>query len=212
TNFNISGNFRSEGAILQGDNTYNKGGIQSNLNHLSNDGRFKINMSSIYNMDKTDLSNPANNAKGMLLLPPNFPTTNEDGSFYWYGGQNLEAELLSRGHSAVNNFIGNCLASYTLPMGLELKVSAGYSTRASKQNQIFPKKSLYTKDNYTMFGENSANSYIVEPQAEYRKAFSQSKLQILIGGTYQSSTSERLFIDASNFTNEALMQNLASAG
>src|SRR5690606_8787615 len=130
----------------------------------------------------------------------------------WYGGQNLEAELLSRGHSAVNNFIGNFLASYTLPMGLELKVSAGYSNRASKQNQIFPKKSLYTKDNYTMFGENSANSYIVEPQAEYRKAFSQSKLQILIGGTYQSSTSERLFIDASNFTNEALMQNLASAG
>src|SRR5690606_4589452 len=187
TGFNIGGNFRTEGTILRGDNTYSKGGLRSNINHLSDNGRFKINLSSIYNMDKSDMANPANNAGAMFLLAPNYPLTNDDGSFNWYVGSNLEAELLARGHSVTHNFVGNLLAGYTLPMGLELKVSGGYNRRTLDQKQIFPGRSLTTgMTNYTYFGENSATSYIVEPQAEYRKEFSTSKLQVLIGGTYQS--------------------------
>jgi len=213
TGFNIGGNFRTEGTILRGDNTYSKGGLRSNINHLSDNGRFKINLSSIYNMDKSDMANPANNAGAMFLLAPNYPLTNDDGSFNWYVGSNLEAELLARGHSATHNFVGNLLAGYTLPMGLELKVSGGYNRRTLDQKQIFPGRSLTTgMTNYTYFGENSATSYIVEPQAEYRKEFSRSKLQVLIGGTYQSRATDRLFLHVSNFTNESLMENLASAG
>lgn len=213
TSFNISGNFRTEGTILRGDNTYNKGGLQSNVSHLSNDGRFRINLSTIYNMDKTDLSNPANNVGSMFLLPPNYPLMNDDGSFNWYAGHNIEAELFARGQSATHNFVGNFLTSYTLPIGLELKVSGGYNRRTSNQNQTFPTKSLNVgRINYAMFGDNSATSYIIEPQAEYRKEFSNSKLQLLVGGTYQSRTSERLYLEASNFANESLMQNLGSAG
>ncbi|WP_159451809.1 SusC/RagA family TonB-linked outer membrane protein [Sphingobacterium psychroaquaticum] len=213
TNFNIGGNFRTEGTTLRGDNIYNKGGLQSNINHISTDGRFKINLSSIYNMDRTDISNPANNARTMALLPPNYPTTNEDGSFNWYAGRNVDAELLSRGNSATQNFVGNLLTSYMFPMGLELKVSGGYNSRTSNQNQVFPTRSLNVgRINHTMFGENSSTSYIVEPQAEYKREFSESKLQVLVGGTYQSRTSEWLYLQASNFANESLMKNLGSAG
>lgn len=213
TNFNLSGSFRTEGTILRGRNTYTKGGIQSNINHISDDKRFKISLTTIYNMDKTDLSNPANNVGSMFLLPPNYPLTNQDGNFNWYAGHNIEAELLARGQSSTHNVVGNLLTNYTLPMGLELKISGGYSRRTSNQNQIFPTKSLNVgKVNYAMFGENSATSYIVEPQAEYQKEFLESKLQVLIGGTYQLSTTDRLFLEASNFANESLMQNLGSAG
>src|SRR5690606_20827544 len=55
-------------------------------------------------------------------------------------------------------------------------------------------------------------SYIVEPRAEYRKEFAGSKIQVLFGGTYQTSTTESLFLKASNFSNESLMRNLGSAG
>lgn len=213
TSFNVSGNFRKEGTIIRGDNVYNKGGLQSNLNHLSENGRFKINFSSILNMDKSDLSNPANNSNQMYLLAPNYPLLNEDGSFNWFAPTNVEAELLSKGISHSNNFVGNLLSAYRFPMGLELKVSGGYTRRNSDQNQVFPIKSLNPgKTNYSMLGENSSTSYIIEPQAEYQRELSFSKLQVLIGGTYQLRTSESLFIEASNFANESLMRNLGSAG
>lgn len=213
TNFNVSGNLKKEGTILPGSNKYNRGGFQSRINHSSTNNRFKINLSTIYNMDKTDIENPANTANSMFLLPPNYPIISQDGSYNWLAGTNIEAELLSTGHSINHNFVSNILLDYTFPMGLELKVSGGYNRRTTSQSQIFPTRSLYPGTiNYSMFGENMSASYIVEPRAEYRKEFAGSKIQVLFGGTYQTSTTESLFLKASNFSNESLMRNLGSAG
>ncbi|CDS93028.1 TonB-dependent receptor plug [Sphingobacterium sp. PM2-P1-29] len=213
TNFNVSGNFRKEGTILRGENKYLKGGLQSNLSHLSKNGRFRINLSTIYNKDMTDISNPANNINMVFLLPPNYPVFSEDGNYNWYAGTNLEAEMLSRGYSTTNNLVGNLFTTYKIPIGLELKVSGGYSHRSSDLDQIFPTKSLFPGTaNNTMFGHNSAGSFIIEPQAEYSKDFSNSRLVALIGGTYQSRTTESMYLNASNFPNEAIMRNLGSAG
>lgn len=213
TNFNISGNFRTEGAIMLGDNTYNKGGLQSTITHISDNGRFRINLSSIYNLDKTDLSNPKNSSNLIFLLPPNYPLFNEDGTYNWYAGHNVEAQQHARSRSNTNNFVGNFFTSYNIPIGIDLKVSVGYNRRSSAQRQIFPTASLNTTQiNNTLFGDNSSTSFIVEPQAEYKKDFGSSKLQFLIGGTYQSRLIERLSIKASNFSNEFLMENLGSAG
>lgn len=74
TNFNISGNYRTEGTVMLGDNRYNRGGLQSTISHVSDNGRFRINLSSLYNMDKTSLSNPVNTSDRMFLLPPLHPT------------------------------------------------------------------------------------------------------------------------------------------
>lgn len=213
TNFNISGNFRTEGTIMLGDNTYNKGGLQSTITHISDNGRFRINLSSIYNIDKTDLSNPKNSSNLIFLLPPNYPLFNEDGTYNWYAGHNVEAQQHARNRSNTNNFVGNLFTSYNIPDGIELKISAGYNRRSSAQRQIFPTSSLNTTQiNNTLFGDNSSTSFIVEPQVEYKKDFGSSKLQFLIGGTYQSRLTERLSIKASNFSNEFLMENLGSAG
>lgn len=213
TNFNISGNFRTEGTIMLGDNKYNKGGLQSAIGHVSDNGRFRINLTSIYNIDKTDLSNPVNASSNMLLLPPNYPLFNEDGSYNWYVGHNVEAQQNARSRANTNNFVGNLFTTYTIPVGIELKISGGYNSKNSNSLQLFPTTSLNSGEiNHTVIGDNSSTSFIIEPQAEYRKNFDTSKLQFLIGGTYQSSATERLTIKASNFTNEFLMENLASAG
>ena len=212
TNFRIGGNYRNEGTILRGTSTYNRGGVQSFVSHTSDNSRFKINLSSIYNIDKTDIANPANTASLMFLLPPNYPLRNEDETYNWYAGTNLEAELLSRGYSNTQNLVANLLTSYTFPIGLEIKVSGGYSRRGLNQDQVFPANSLYPgTSNYTMFSDNGTTSYIVEPQIEYRRNFQTSRLHVLVGGTYQSRTTELLLLQASNFSNEFLMRNLGSA-
>lgn len=213
TSFNLSGNYRSEGTILRGANKYNKGGIQSHINHQSPNGKFKVHFSSIYNLDNTNLSNPSNSSLTMLLSPPNFPMRNDDGSFLWYLGQNIDAELLARAYLTSQNFVGNFAVSYMLPLGLELKMSGGYNKRVIDQDYVFPSRSLREgRINSSRFGENSSSSYIIEPLAEYNKQFLNSKLQVLLGGTYQTRTADKLFIVASNFSNESLMRNLGSAG
>jgi len=213
TNFNIGGNYRTEGTVMLGDNRYNRGGLQSTISHVSDNGRFRINLSSIYNVDKTHLSNPVSASTSMFLLPPNYPLFNEDGNYNWYAGHNVEAQQLARSHANTNNFIGNLFTTYSLPIGVELKISGGYNRRNLSQRQLFPKASLNTGQiNYTLFGDNTSTSFIIEPQTEYKKDFDISKLQFLVGGTYQSSITDRMTIRASDFTNEFLMENLASAG
>src|SRR5690606_41011335 len=87
------------------------------------------------------------------------------------------------------------------------------SSDVCSSDLTFPTISLHPSVvNYTVFGDNSSNSFIIEPQAEYQKEFNKSKLKLLIGGTFQSSLTERLAIKASNFSNEFLMENLGSAG
>src|SRR5690606_1755378 len=170
TDFRIGGNYRNEGAILRGTSTYNRGGVQSFVSHTSDNSRFKINLSSIYNIDKTDIANPANTANLMFLLPPNYPLRNEDETYNWYAGTNLEAELLSRGYSNTQNLVANLLTSYTFPIGLEIKVSGGHSRRGLNQDQVFPANSLYPgTSNYTMFSDYDTTSKILEPQIEYRR-------------------------------------------
>ena len=213
TSFNISGNVRTEGTVMLGANRYIRGGLQSTLGHTSSNGRFKINLSTVYNTDATRLSNPANAAVDMLHLPPNYPLFNNDGSFNWYAGHNVEAQQLAQSHANTNNVLGNLFTTYSLPLGLDFKLSGGFNRRDLSQRQLFPIASLYPGEiNHTLFGETSTSSFILEPQAEYRKSFHKSNLQILIGGTYQSTGTDRISIRASDFANESLMENLGSAG
>src|SRR5699024_2476686 len=148
--------------ILRGANKYKKGGIQSHINHQSPNGKFKVHFSSIYNLDNTNLSNPSNSSLTMLLSPPNFPMRNDDGSFLWYLGQNIDAELLARAYLTSQNFVGNFAVSYMLPLGLELKMSGGYNKRVIDQDYVFPSRSLREgRINSSRFGENSSSSYII---------------------------------------------------
>src|SRR5699024_4546614 len=182
TTFNLSGNYRREGTVIIGDNRYSRGGIQSVISHKSPNGRFRVNFSSIYNLDNSHLSNPANSATSMFLLPPNYPLYNHDGSYNWQTGHNIDAQLLSNSSSESNNFIGNLVLAYDLPMGVELKVSSGYNRRELNQRQRFPTESLYPGGiNYTLFGNNSSNSYTLEPQATYSINFDNSSLKFLAG-------------------------------
>lgn len=213
TNFNISGSFRGEGSILRGDSKYYRNGLQSSINHVSTNSRFKVNLTTVFNTDKSDLSNPVTGAGASVLLPPNFQTRLPDGELNWMLGANVEGSNLSRNESLSNNFIGNFSASYKFLPNIEIKINGGYNNRTIDRTHTFPSASLYPgSENYTVFGGNSSKSYLIEPQLQYNKGFSKSKIDVLLGGTYQSRITEMLFIHGGNYVNESLMKNLGSAG
>ncbi|QNL49784.1 SusC/RagA family TonB-linked outer membrane protein [Olivibacter sp. SDN3] len=213
TSFRLGANYRKESTILAGESSYKRTGFQVGLNHSSDNQKFKLIFSGTYNTDDNRLPNPTIGLNQSILLPPNYPLFNPDNSYNWYAGVNPLAQLEATSDAKTNNIVGNITLSYSITPELNIKASAGYNSIDLKQTQIFPSNSLYPGTvNYTNFGTNDKNSFIVEPQIEYMKIFQHSKMEFLVGATYQSSNSESQFIRASNFSNESLMENLSSAG
>jgi TonB-linked SusC/RagA family outer membrane protein len=212
TTFMVSGNYHSEKTYLPGNNLYDRGGVNANLQHTSENGRFYIQFSNSLTLDNNNLVNPAANISYDILLPPNYPVFDGTGNYNWYAGSNPVAEINATDQTRTNNIIDNLLLRYTIVKGLDFKISSGYNMINVDQTQIFPTVSLYPgTTNYTNFGKNSNQSYIIEPQLTYNYHYKSSTFNLLAGGTYQNSVAQGETITAQGFTNTSLMENLASA-
>lgn len=214
TNFSLSGNLRSENTILPGKNLYRRGGIQSSLSHHSPDNRFSVQLANIITLDNNVLSNPSTDAMvSAVFLPPNYPLYDSSGSLNWSAGINPKGVIKASSNAQTENSINNLALEFKILPNLSFKTSAGYNSIRLNQIQRFPMASLYPGSiNYSNFGDNSTRTYLVEPQFNYTANFKTSTLQLLIGGTWQNSLSKGEFINAQNFSNEGLMENLSSAG
>jgi TonB-linked SusC/RagA family outer membrane protein len=212
TNFVVGGNFHSETSVLPGNNLYERGGIHMGLQHTSENHKFYIQFSTSYNSDKNQLSNITTNFTGDLLLPPDFPLYDATGNFNYYLGWNPLADLSAISKTNTDNLIINSLAKYNIAPGLDLKASVGYNKIGINQVMTYPTNSQYQgSTNFTNFGNNSNENIIIEPQIEYNKRFGKSLLDLLVGGTYQSSVKESEFTQASNFSSDLLLDNISSA-
>jgi TonB-linked SusC/RagA family outer membrane protein len=213
TNFIIGTNYHSEKTYLPGSNLYTRGGIYANLQHTSENRKFYLQFSNSITLDNNNLVNPAANISYDLLLPPNYPVYDESGNYNWYAGSNPVAEINATSLTKTDNVISNLLLRYNILNSLAVKVSAGYNKINVDQTQIFPSSSLYPGTiNYTNFGKNSTQSYILEPQIDYGLHFRSSTLNLLAGATYQNNIAQGQSIRARSFSSEALMNDLSAAG
>lgn len=213
TSFTAGGNFRSETTYLPGNNLYQRGGVYANIQHTSENRKFIFQMSSTLTIDNNQLVNPSANIAFDMLLPPNYPIFDVTGNFNWYAGANPVAEINATAKTKSDNILSNILLQYNIIKDLSIKVSAGYNKINIDQTQIFPSVSLYPGSiNYTNFGSNYNQSFIIEPQINFVRHFKSSTLNLLGGGTYQSSIAQGNQTVASNFSSTSLMQNLGSAG
>jgi len=212
TSFSISGNYRNEQSYLKGNNNYRREGIHSQLSHNSANGRFTLSASTSISADNNRMAN-AQNISLSTLPAPNYPLYDATGNYNWYAGSNLLAEMLATSKIATNNILSSVAVSYELRPDLTVKVNTGYNRINIKQTQLYPSASLYPgTPNYTLFGTNVNQSIIVEPQIEYQVPLKRNKLNLMAGATYQYKSGEGSYLEARNFSNEGLMENLASAG
>lgn len=211
TNFNASANFHQEGNVVSDRAIYTRGGVYLNLRHQSENKRLELVLSNALVLDKNNSPNLQNASSG-ILLPPNFPLMDVNGQYFWRRSNPL-AERNATTRARTNNIISNLTLSYVLHPDLKFKASAGYNKIDINQVQLFPLNSLFPGSvNYTQLGQNSSQSFILEPQLNYNKKLGSGEFSLLLGGTYQDRVMESMYLKASNFSNEELMENLASAG
>jgi TonB-linked SusC/RagA family outer membrane protein len=214
TRFFFNSAYRRESTVFPGDNSDRRFSSRLNLDHNSKDRKFNASFMVNYTNDNTNI--PASDLSSVYNLPPNLPLYDAAGKLFWATGfTNPLATLLRRYNGVTTNLITNANLRYTILPGLTAKANFGYTITQLDQNNTTPASSQNPANNPTSsaaFTNNKAQNWIIEPTLDYVKTIADGKLSVLIGTSYQKNTSNSLYINGTNYSNEALLGSLIGAG
>lgn len=219
TQFLLSGSHHSESTVFPGHFGYNRGGVQVNINHRSEDNRFQIIFSGGYTAQKNN--QPASDlTNSTRFLSPNAPTLyNTDGTLNWENQtwENPLRNLNAKYESKTKDLIANAVLSYELLEGLSIKSSFGFTdlgtveTRTAPSTIFNPIYNFSSQRSVLYQNQTSRTSWIIEPQINWEKEFENGKIGLLVGSTFQSQTTNTLYQSGSGFSSNSLIYNLAAA-
>lgn len=219
TQFIFNGNYHSQTTVFPGDFKYVRGGGQLNINHRSEDNKFKITLSAGYNLQDNNL--PSTDYSSLArFLSPNAPALyNADGSLNWENAtwQNPLRNNYAEYNSKTKDLIASTLLSYEISSNLTLKSSFGFSDLSTLETRTNP-STLYnpiyniSSSRSSIYANNTErSSWLVEPQINWKKNILNGNLDILAGATFQQQLSTTLYQYASGFSSNILIYNLAAA-
>lgn len=219
TQFLLNSTYHTESTVFPGDFIYKKGGVQFNINHKSEDDRFRLTFSSGYNIQDND--QPAFDLTASSRnLPPNAPALYDDaGKLNWANGtwQNPLRFLSANFQSKSNDLVANTLLSYEISPNLIVKSSFGFTelrhreTRTNPSTVNNPSFNLTSANSSIYYNNTDRQSWIVEPQISWEKDFSIGKIDVLAGCTFQNQTTIKLYQIGTGFSSNDLIYDLASA-
>ncbi|MGV8946485.1 MAG: SusC/RagA family TonB-linked outer membrane protein [Lutibacter sp.] len=219
TQFLLSGNYNKETTVYLGDFSYRKGNVHLNVNHESENKKFKTDISVGYtsqnnNQPRMDIM------REVVNIAPNSPALyNEDGILNWENNtfNNPLRNFQGKYEAITNDMIANVMLSYQLAENLQLKSSVGYTTLSAKETTAYPSTqyppAMGLGPQYSALRASRADreSWIVEPQLNWDITIGRGKLNALVGTTFQSQLSNQLVQYARGFTSNSLIYNLSSA-
>lgn len=214
TRFLFNSSYRKESTVFPGENSDRRISGRLNLDHNSRDKRFNASFAVSYSNANSDI--PQTDISTVYNLPPNLPLYDASGKMFWANGfTNPLSSLLRRYLAVTTNMITNATFKYTVIPGLNLKSNFGYTTTDLDQKVITPASALNPASNpisSSVFADNKAKNYIIEPTADYTVQMGKGKINGLIGASWQHNTSEGFYVTGSNYSNEALQNTLSAAG
>lgn len=217
TRFLLSGTWHHESTVFPGNLADNRAAVNLGVNHTSPNQKFTLAVSALYSLDKNAII--ARDITSFISLPPNAPELYDaDGNLNWQEGgvlfNNPLAYLQSKYTAVTGNLLSNVNAGYNVLPGLTIKISAGYNAYDINEVNINPISSqnpAYAPQGYSLFGNNYFKSWIIEPQAEYKKNIKKLKLNLLAGGTWQKTVNSYSSLFAYGYTNDALLESMTAA-
>ncbi|GAA3935340.1 SusC/RagA family TonB-linked outer membrane protein [Chitinophaga oryziterrae] len=219
----IGGTYRKETSVFPGEFADQKAAFHCNLNSTSNNQKFNLQFTGNYLADINKL--PISDLTGRsILLAPNAPALyNSDGSLNWMlnnAGNSTWSNPLASSYieysNKTNNLISNLLLNYKIFSGFELRTSMGYTNLVANEIYTAPMASQSPEAQPTFprtaqYGNNSINSWIIEPQASYKRGLGMGKLEALIGTTIQQSNNRSLQQYGSGYSSDQVLKDLQSA-
>ncbi|WP_343744159.1 SusC/RagA family TonB-linked outer membrane protein [Chitinophaga sp.] len=223
TQFIVGGGYLKETNVSPGDLADTKVNVHMNLNHRSDNQKFRFSFSGTYLQDDNSLTNNDFMANA-VALPPNAPDLhNSDGTLNWsripgttfYIFDNPLAYLLKKYKGSTGNVVGNTDIGYMIIPGLEASVSLGYNKINSDESLLVPQAAfnpgmvINFRSNTT--SSKSTTSWIIEPKLTYKRETKFSKIEVLIGSSLQQNKVQSLGTFGSGFADDIQIANIANA-
>jgi TonB-linked SusC/RagA family outer membrane protein len=194
-----------------------------NLNHTSDNNKFKASFSSSFSNDNYSIGVGSLTSTGgaVYLTPPNFPVTNADGSYIYAVGSNrltnAFASNVSSNKSKTVDYLLSSNVSYELYKGLVAKIEVSYNYLNSNNIAKLYLVSIPPTSRSGMFPGvtetfNTFTSFNVEPQITYATTIGKGKLDALLGSTWFSKTNEIKTMKMTDYLTEDLFDSYSSAG
>ncbi|MBS1565478.1 MAG: SusC/RagA family TonB-linked outer membrane protein, partial [Bacteroidetes bacterium] len=185
--------------------------------HTSVDKKLTASLSTTYVIDDSRLGQY--NFAGALRLAPNTPPLYDStGKILWEKNgvtlDNAQLYMLRSYNGNTNNLLGSLQLSYRLFAGLTLSASLGYNTVRLDETRLVPistQNPAVSTTGSSEFTSNLFKSWIMEPQAEYKRTIGKGRLNILAGGTFQETLNNTSDIAADGYTNDGLLRSISAA-
>ncbi|RYZ91090.1 MAG: SusC/RagA family TonB-linked outer membrane protein, partial [Proteobacteria bacterium] len=211
----FSAGYATETTVFPQQDPARRGSMRLNAGHQSPDGKFKADFTAMYTLENRVL--PATDLTAQITLPPNLPPLKDSaGGLLWVPSfENPYAVNLQYYKGQQQTFLSNVQLQYELLKGLTLKTSFGFTHMANDEESRLPIKaqrpSAATRGALDL-GESAATTWIAEPQASYRSQWGRSRLELLAGLSFQERKQHGSTLSGSQYTNDDLLGNIASAG
>ncbi|RYD92345.1 MAG: SusC/RagA family TonB-linked outer membrane protein, partial [Sphingobacteriales bacterium] len=219
TQFLLGASYHTETTVFPGDFTYRKGGVNLNVNHSSEDGKFRV--SATANYVAQDNNQPSYDLTGdSRMLAPNAPALyNPDGSLNWQGSTwtNPLANLNARFTSRTNDLVENTVMQYEVLKGLNVKGSIGYTETRNQEIRTMPSTiydpafGLGPMNSAVFRSEVQRKSWIAEPQLTYDRDFGRLAFNLVAGGSFQQLEGQRLTLRGAGFSTNALINDISAS-
>ncbi len=214
TQFLIGIGYSRETTVFPGNFGDNKISGHTSISHTGKNERFRLHYTSSFSNTRNRLvSDPTQ----FITLPPNAPAIYQaNGKLNWENSSwtNPFSSMMQDYTSQTNNLINGLNISYNLWNNVVLKANIGHNLIDMKEYQgtpIISQDPAFQPQGSATFSNNSINTWIVEPQAEWMQQFGDFKLNILAGNTLQKNSSISNAIVAYGYTNDAQLKNMLAA-
>tara|TARA_R110002049_G_scaffold17075_1_gene66969 strand:- start:5241 stop:8456 length:3216 start_codon:yes stop_codon:yes gene_type:complete len=217
--FLAGGALHKEGTVFPGDFGYQKINGFVNINHTSQNKKFKVLLSANYGVEENKLFYGSSIITSGIYLAPNAPELyDKNGELNWENSTwtNPLGDLRMTQDISGNNLLANLTLDYTFLKGLHLKSNFGYTNLYNEEFRKTPKTAYDPAiqkyiQNSTAFRTTKRKSLIFEPQINYTKKIGKFNWVSLIGLSFQKSINTMLVTSGSGYSEQSLMDNLAAA-
>lgn len=196
--------FQNEGIVKNTQQDRYSGRL--NVEHRAS-SKFKMGMNMSFTNNTIQRVQNDNNIYGAvstaLLLPPDIPVYNEDGTYASnYGLENPFAAVTEyQNHATSNRVIGNIFGAYEIVEGLTFKANLGTDMTAFREDVYEPVvlQSARGSNGRGFVGQRTFLRWLTEYTLTYDKEVGKSSFRALAGAGFQQDISEGSSVDVTDF-------------
>jgi TonB-linked SusC/RagA family outer membrane protein len=210
--FLMSGNYHHESNVLPQPEGYNRGNVHLSVGYTSPNKKLQVDANVFYNGDNNVFHIfTTSDFETVAKTIPFYPVFDASGKYYWVGSiTNYKSLSNAYNKWKTINLNSDFVIKYNISNELSFKTNIGYNNIT--QDQVSPTPSIAQNPSTSplgrsVFGNQSVNTYLAEPQLNFRRQIGQGKIDLLAGSTIQQINTNGRRINVSNYSSDLLLEN-----